>query len=34
MQNSIKRGRPSKQKLVVEFDSKSVKLFRGSAYWY
>jgi len=30
MQNSIKRGRPSKQKLVVEFDSKSVKLFRGS----
>ena len=30
MQNSVKRGRPSKQKLVVEFDSKSVKLFRGS----
>ncbi len=25
MQNSIKRGRPSKQKLVVEFDSKSLK---------
>jgi predicted ATP-dependent serine protease len=30
MQNLVKRGRPSKQKLVVEFDSTSVKLFRGS----
>ncbi len=28
--NVVKRGRPSKQKLVVEFDSTKVKLFRGS----
>ena len=26
----VKRGRPSKQNLVVEFDSNTVKLFRGS----
>ncbi len=30
MQKVVKRGRPSKQNLVVEFDSNSVKLFRGS----
>ena len=30
MQKVVKRGRPAKQNLVVEFDSKSVKLFRGS----
>ena len=28
--NVVKRGRPSKQKLVVEFDSTKIKLFRGS----
>jgi len=30
MKNLVKRGRPAKQNLVVEFDSNSVKLFRGN----
>ena len=30
MKSVVKRGRPAKQNLVVEFDSNSVKLFRGS----
>jgi hypothetical protein len=28
--NVVKRGRPAKQKLVVDFDSTSIQLFRGS----
>ncbi len=30
MKNVVKRGRPSKQNLVVNFDSNSIKLFRGN----
>ena len=30
MKNLVKRGRPAKQQLVVNFDSSSIKLFRGN----
>ena len=30
MKSVVKRGRPAKQKLTIEFDSSSIKLFRGN----
>ena len=30
MNSVVKRGRPAKQKLTIEFDSSSIKLFRGN----